>query len=162
MRTRVRKPLWMLSLIVAWVYGTGVTNAQSSQPSGGALEVRVSQNAAIVPMYEVLELSFLHENSYANPFFDATIDMTFTSPGGKIIPVGGFFYGSDEKPRIQPLANAKEGRAHEYVFARHNLWKARFAPSELGQWTYTYRFTNVQGQQASGTDPLEKLSFPAK
>jgi len=33
----------------------------------------------------------------------------------------------------------------------NNLWKARFAPGELGQWTYAYTFTNLHGAKASGT-----------
>jgi hypothetical protein len=37
-----------------------------------------------------------------------------------------------------------------YSFEKQDLWKARFAPAELGEWKYEFTFTNTQGQQASG------------
>ena len=35
-------------------------------------------------------------------------------------------------------------------FDEQNIWKARFAPFELGEWKYIYVFSNVKRQNTSG------------
>jgi hypothetical protein len=104
----------------------GIAMAQPADTSGSpALEVKHSQNSPVIPRYEVFEITFQHEGQYENPFFDVTLDVTLTSPSSKQVGVGGFHY----KP---------------------GLWKARFAPGELGRWTYRFAFRNARGQTASG------------
>jgi hypothetical protein len=116
-----------------------------------ALAVAHSQNATRVPPYEVLEITFLHANEYPNPFSDVTIDVVFTSPSGRQVQVGGFHYGSLEKPEIRVTpAQGRGGNRVEYVLDKQDTWKARFASSELGRWTYSYTFTNADGQSATG------------
>jgi len=63
--------------------------------SGRALNVQTTHNATKVPLYEVFEITFRHENDYADPFADVTLDVTLTSPSHKDIRVGGFHYGRD-------------------------------------------------------------------
>ena len=89
------------------------------------LHVEHTQNSTTVPRYEVFEITFRHANQYENPFFDATIDIILTSPSSKKVQIGGFHY-------------------------KQELWKARFAPSELGRWTYRFVFRNTQEQSTSG------------
>jgi len=124
--------------------------ASRSLPSDDA-GVRVShtQNTAALTPFDVLEITFEHPHHCANPFHDVTIDVTFQSPSGKRIQVGGFHYGSLQPPTIRlPPATGK--RRPVYEFADQSIWKARFAPSELGTWHYSYTFTNPDAGQATG------------
>jgi len=96
-------------------------------------------NASEVPCFGVFELTFVQQKDYGGQknFFDVDIEVTFTAPiSGKKTTIGGFYY--DTLP---------DGSS---------LWKARFAPSEVGVWTYTYTFTHVPtGSQASGNGSFE-------
>ena len=117
-----------------------------------ALEVRVQQNTEKLMPYQVFELTFQHSNDYPDPIWDVTIEVEFTAPSSKTIKVGGFFYGSS-KPQKPIVAKAKDGS--ETGFATWpcdpaDLWKARFAPNELGDWRYRYRFHNIAGEETKG------------
>ena len=101
-----------------------------------ALAVSHSQNTTHVPRYDVFELTLQHDGEYANPFFDLEVEVTFTTPAGGQVQVGGFHYGSLEPPEIR--VTRPEGRGAnrvEYLFTKADTWKARFAPGELGRWT---------------------------
>jgi hypothetical protein len=129
--------------------------AAQSQPRSprAALSVASSQNTDAVPLYEVFELTFQHEDEYDDPFFDVTIDVVFTSPSGKQLKVGGFHYGSSAGAKIhrQTLKTDRGERLQvSYEPGKPDLWKARFAPSETGKWRYDYTFANVKGQSTSG------------
>ncbi|KPJ61933.1 MAG: hypothetical protein AMS15_05490 [Planctomycetes bacterium DG_23] len=117
------------------------------------IEVTHTQNTRTIPLYEVFEITFKHNQRYANPFFDVAIDVTFQSPSGKKITVGGFHYGSAKRPDVRvQMVETPKGRRREvkYIFKEQNLWKARFAPSELGLWQYTFVFSNLRGEKATG------------
>ena len=109
------------------------------------LAVEVSQNSETVPPYEVFEVTFRHDGVYDDPFHDIIIDTTYTAPSGTEHVVGGFHYGSSE-----PVEIRGEGRDVEYIYAKQDLWKARFAPDELGRWEYEYTFANAEGEVAAG------------
>ena len=112
----------------AWLH------SQESRSNAQSLVVTQTQNASRVPRYEVFELTFEHDNQYANPFFEAEIDVVFTSPSARAIRVGGFHYGSLGKPEIRVTpAQGRGANRVEYLFDRADVWKARFAPAELGQ-----------------------------
>jgi hypothetical protein len=120
-----------------------------------ALDVAASKNAPLIPRWDIFEITFTHGRRYTNPFFDVAIDVAFTSPSGKKAHVGGFHYGSDEKPKIT-IRKDDRGRPHvTYAFTRADLWKARFAPNELGRWTYTWTFASAEGRQAAGKGAFE-------
>jgi len=128
--------------------------AAAAGESEKPLEVAHSSNAAAVPLYEVFEITFRHEQSYANPFFDVDIEVIFTSPTGKRVQVGGFHYGSATGPEIRTrMVETPRGERREvdYIFAGQDLWKARFAPAELGDWSYTWVFKNLEGRRAAGS-----------
>lgn len=90
-----------------------------------------------------------HPNHYADPFHDVSIEVTFASPSGQSVRIGGFDYGSRQPPRIKLPPETGKGRP-VYEFADQSLWKARLAPSELGSWKYEFTLTNTQGRRASG------------
>jgi hypothetical protein len=126
----------------------------SPKPARGDIGVEYSQNTGTVPKYEVFEITFRHDAGYANPFFDVTIDVVFTSPSKKKIHVGGFHYGSSSGPDIrtenQPFDSAQGEEKSLHAERSRGIWKARFAPSEPGPWKYDFVFSNVQEQEARG------------
>jgi len=119
-----------------------------------ALEVKLTQNTLRLMPYQIFELTFQHDGQYQDPNWDVSIDVTFVSPGGQSIAVGGFFYGSSrpQQPVIRKWNDA-QGRAHSeatWPCSPADLWKARYAPSQLGKWSYGYVLRNHLGQTAIG------------
>jgi len=130
-----------------------VRTGQTWKAKGSDIEVEYGQNTSTVPQYEVFEISFKHENKYTNPFFDVAIDVVFISPSKKQVRVGGFHYGSSSEPLIRKQTiKTERGQRQQisYDFDKQDMWKARFAPSELGKWKYNFIFKNVNGQKVSG------------
>jgi hypothetical protein len=122
-----------------------------ARPGESALEVTRTQNTKTVPINEVFEITFQHEQEYENPFFDVTIQVTLHSPSGKAIEIGGFHYGSSKPPKIHTSEDQRGRRHNRYEFEKQDIWKARFAPQELGKWSYQYTFANNHGMKATGS-----------
>jgi hypothetical protein len=113
----------------------------------GPLAVSAAQNAPAVPRYDVFELTLAHDGNYANPFFDAGVAVDFIAPSGKVWHIGGFHYGSTDKPQI---TRTDEKTPPAYALTKANLWKARFAPNETGTWTYRWLFADKSKAGAAG------------
>ena len=64
-----------------------------------------------VPRFDVFEVTFTSDETFANPFWDAKVWAVFTSPEGKQVRVDGYYHGGKE-------------------------WKVRFVPNVLGKWTW--------------------------
>ena len=94
MSTLARVLFFVLLLALA----VGPALAADSPPA--ALDVKHTQNVKVIPRWEVFEITFRHDGTYHNPFFDVTIDVTFTSPSGRKATVGGFHYWCLDKPEI--------------------------------------------------------------
>lgn len=146
--------IFNIVLLISLCGSCRVTPPADVKESTDTLEgVEYTQNTKIVPQYEVFEITFRHENDYVNPFFDAAIDVVFTSPTKKQIRIGGFHYGSSSGARIHTSTmQTDRGQRQQvvYDFEKQDLWKARFAPRELGQWKYKFAFRNVKDQKAVG------------
>ena len=142
------RPLWLLPLLLA----------QDPAP----LKVAHRRNADRVPRHEVFEITFTHEEKYEDPFSDVTVEVTFESPRGRKFSVGGFHYGSPDKPRIEVQKREKGAPQVTYQSWRRPLWKARFAPAEPGPWKYAYAFSNRKGQKASGEGAFECIEGRAR
>ncbi len=139
----------LLAAIPALCQSAQQDDTQNS--SGSLLDVKHTQNTNTIPMYEVFELTFKHEKKYANPFFDVTIEVIFTSPSKEQFRVGGFHYGASSEAKIRTRKTDRGERQQvTYHFDKQDLWKARFAPSQRGKWKYDFTFTNMKGQKASG------------
>ncbi len=81
-------------------------------------------------------------DSLPNPFLDIRLDITLTSPSGEQIIVPGFFAGNG--------TGNGEG----------NVWRARFAANESGEWTYQVAF--YQGANAAVVDnPAALTTLPS-
>ncbi len=147
----------------AWVWLAVVFFLSLGACSGASgLKVKVSENTNKLMPYQVFELTFYHQGEYENPTWDVTIEVQFTSPTGKKYVVCGFFYGSTkpQKPIIRKDSDSS-GRTREtanWPCAPADLWKARYAPSELGQWRFDYLFRNKKAQTARGSGRFRVVS----
>src|SRR5262245_4792329 len=103
---------------------TGCSNPEE-QPSGP--EQPGGPQAAVVPRYEVFERTFPWKSGgYTKPWEQVKVTMTFTSPSGRTVTVGGFYQSTD-------------------------TWKARFAPTDIGQWRWQAEITDGDRvEQSSG------------
>ncbi|MGB2820066.1 MAG: DUF5060 domain-containing protein, partial [Phycisphaerae bacterium] len=129
--------------------------ALAAARAGTGLDVKVSQNTQRLMPHQAFEITFQHVGKYHHPTWDVTIDVTLTSPSGKKVEVGGFFYGSSrpQKPVIRESKDNRGGRrtSADWPCDPADLWMARYAPGELGKWTYQYVFRNKAGGRAGGS-----------
>jgi len=94
-------------VFVLLIFVFGLQNTHSDENS---FSVKHWQNSETIACYDVFEITFQHDQKYDNPFFDVSIEVTFTSPSGNRKPqvkVGGFHYGSLEKPTINRTKDDK-------------------------------------------------------
>ena len=100
---------------------------------------KIGANAQQVPQYGRFELTFPLEGTFTNPFDPAQIDVVaqFRAPSGKQITMPAFF--------CQGFSRTEEGiqRAVEPV------WKVRFAPVEVGD--YSYRVVVKNGDKKTSS-----------
>ncbi|MCW1923698.1 DUF5060 domain-containing protein [Luteolibacter arcticus] len=84
------------------------------------------------------------ETATPNPFTDYRLDLTFThAVTGTTMVVPGFY--------------AADGNAAESSSSAGNIWRAHFAPTEVGDWTYTVSFRSGAGV-ATADSPLSGAS----
>ena len=77
--------------------------------------------------YEVAELTISHSSAgIKNVWDDVTLTVSLTSPTGKTYTIHGFYYST-------------------------NCWKFRFAPDELGIWSFTGSFSGATTGTGSGS-----------
>ncbi|MBS1594027.1 MAG: DUF5060 domain-containing protein [Bacteroidetes bacterium] len=94
-----------------------------------------------IGMFEKFEVGVQLSASYSNPYDPDVVSLqaVFTSPSGKQYPVNGFFYRDyttdDTKQACDD--NPITYSAHWKELATSYNWRLRFAPNEIGAWTYT-------------------------
>jgi hypothetical protein len=123
--------------------------------SAAAAEPVVTQSTAQLMPHQLLELTFVDDGGYADPDRDVSIEVRLHPPGGRDRAVGGFFYGSS-KPMTATVTGGTDAKGRPIASSRWrcdppDTWKARFAPDELGVWTYAWTFTDLHGLRAAGT-----------
>jgi hypothetical protein len=127
----------LFSLALALLAGAGLWHSDRSVTEASGFITRsalltnpitAAINSGTVPRYQVAEVTIGHDSTvYSNVWEGPNVNVTFTSPSGKSFVVGGFFYSA-------------------------NTWKARFAPSETGSWSWSVSWTDSEGTQtAQGT-----------
>jgi hypothetical protein len=80
-------------------------------PISPAFAATQSPKVPVAPKFTRLEQSFKSSIAYANPWQEASLQVTFTSPSGKTNQVYGFWDGG-------------------------KTWKVRFTPDEVGRWSF--------------------------
>ncbi|MDW7690673.1 DUF4038 domain-containing protein [Flammeovirgaceae bacterium SG7u.111] len=96
--------------------------------------------AGDIAIWQKLELEFESSKPYENPLYDVTFNADFVSPTGRTIKINGFWGGE-------------------------NNWKIRFAPDELGVWTFTTNCSEktnlgLHGKKGSFTCVKSESSLP--
>lgn len=74
-----------------------------------------------VPQWGRFEIGIVHPRSYANPYKDVTLEVTFTRPDSSTIAFWGFYDGDD-------------------------TWRVRALADQPGTWRYHARFSDSTGQ----------------
>jgi hypothetical protein len=132
--TVVRKTAFLTSSLIITLLAIGQVKAVTI--------TSFSQNATTVGRFEKFEITLtLSQTGYSNPYDPCVIDInvTFNEPGGTVSSIPAFFFqnytvsGSNPERYISPTGPEQ--------------WKARFAPSKVG--TYTFDITI---RDANGTD----------
>lgn len=80
--------------------------------------------AADVPLYKVFETTVANSGTYGNKFRDVVLNAVFTSPSGIAVPFWGFYDGDGNGGQVG------------------KVWKLRFMPTEKGEWTYNYTWSD--------------------
>ena len=80
-----------------------------------------------VPLFRVFETQIRNDRAYGNRFADVELTATYTAPSGRTKAFWGFFDG--------------DGRGGGDL-GTGNVWKLRFMPDELGNWSYTYQWSD--------------------
>lgn len=70
-----------------------------------------------VPLWDRFETALVNTNTYADPYREVTLNVTYTKPDSSTVNFWGFYDGS-------------------------NTWRARFMPDQVGVWTYAANFSD--------------------
>ncbi|WP_162909640.1 DUF5060 domain-containing protein [Aggregatilinea lenta] len=134
--------------------GTAVLLALILSLAGGSLGAPgmalAQEDIPTVGLYQKFELTLDWTTGYDNPFDPAqvSVEATFTAPDGDVLVMPGFVY--------QAFTRSVEGRYEEFEPAGDPVWMVRFAPQQLGTYTYAASVTD-----ANGTTDLTSGSFEA-
>lgn len=82
-----------------------------------AVVMTINGSAQDVPKWSLFEETVNNSRTYNNPFSNVTLDVEYVSPSGKKTAFWGFYDGG-------------------------TIWKFRFMPNELGQWSYSATFSD--------------------
>ena len=89
-----------------------------------------------VPRFGGFELIITNDNNYSNPFDYQEIELTatFTSPDNRELTAYGFYDGDGK--------GGQEG----------NVWRLRFMPDKVGDWSYSYSWIGSSSKKPNGDD----------
>ncbi|MFA6594580.1 MAG: DUF5060 domain-containing protein [Candidatus Buchananbacteria bacterium] len=141
--------VFLLVIFILIFLGYGLvkkTNVAQALTDEG-LVISQSQNSNSIGQYEKFELTFILEGNYSDPSniatyknpFDADqikVDIIFTQPDGTNKTVLAFYYMEYD---------IVSGNPERYGNGRDPSWKARFAPIQLGTYSYVISVTNNNG-----------------
>jgi Domain of unknown function (DUF5060) len=80
-----------------------------------------------VGLHRIFERSVVNDTNYANKFTGVNLTTTFTSPSGVKTNFLGFYDGDGNGGGTMLVGN---------------VWKFRYMPNELGDWTYTWAWSD--------------------
>ena len=109
-------------------------------------------SAAKVPCRARFEITFELSRCYENPYDPKQVEVwgVFKGSSGEVVRVPGFFY--------QAYARILVRKAERLIPAGAPQWKIRFAPPEVGKYTYS---VEVNDGEVFKTNPAEFESLPS-
>ena len=116
---------------------------------------KIEQRAAgttIVGQYEKFELTYPYSGNYSNPNDPIIVDVeaVFTAPSGNMQTVPGFYFQDYTRSgNIQQQILTPDGSP---------VWKVRYAPQELGDYTYTVTLKDTTGIKTLGSGSFTVVS----
>jgi hypothetical protein len=125
--------------------GNAKAAATALSDNGFIRNLRV--NSATIGRHEKFEVTFELPKDYENPFLpdEVAVEATFVSPTQKRVVVPGFYY--------QDYLRERGELGEKMTTLGRGVWKVRFAPTELGRYTYritaTDRATNATTREFS-------------
>jgi hypothetical protein len=96
-----------------------------------------AQTVTPIGLYRTFERSLENNNVYSNKFTDVELTCTYISPSGDTTDFYGFFDG--------------DGNGGGDILTG-NIWKIRFIPNEVGEWTYKWTWSDTT---AGGEDTFK-------
>ncbi|HSF62397.1 MAG TPA: DUF5060 domain-containing protein, partial [Gaiellaceae bacterium] len=120
----------------------GTFNTQPDWGPAPPLEITgIVEDADSVARYERFEASMGLSQTFVNPFDpdEIAVDVRFTSPTGRVQVVPAFWY--------EPFTVAGSPDWEQYQSAGTAGWRVRFAPDEVG--TYSYSVSAAAGSQVA-------------
>ncbi len=140
-----------ISVFAIFYYGVFNRTGGQGNPSATSTVTSTGTNipSSSVQRYEKYELAFPFSGNYSNPNDPAQVDVeaVFTAPDGSKQTVPGFFFqdftrsGNVHKEILTPVPGSER-------------WKVRYAPSEIGNYTFVVTIHDSQGIRALGSGSL--------
>lgn len=136
----------VVGVLVFSIFYYGVFNLSSGQVNPyKPKDTGTSIPSSNVQRYERYELTFPFSVNYSNPNDPAQVDVetVFTAPSGMKQTVPGFFFqdftrsGNAQKEILKPVPGSEK-------------WKVRYAPSEIGSYTFVATIHDSQGTRTLG------------
>ena len=123
----------------------------------------ITQNASVVDQYEKFEATFQVTNSVASkPYLPYDTQVPAGMPSGAGITVDGLFTSPSGKTYRQPgflfQPYAWNAATDQLLPSGEAVWKIRFAPQELGSWTYSISLTDASGSTTVSDSSRLKFS----
>ncbi|MEB2286978.1 MAG: DUF5060 domain-containing protein [Anaerolineae bacterium] len=162
MSARAKHTPWTFALVIAlWITAVVVVpqTRQSAQQQTPSPALTASPERTPLPtvapittvrLYGLLELPVALNGSYENPYDPAEIDVmaVFRPPAGAAQRVPGFF--------MQPYRDAclTNCLVESLEVTGEGQWRVRFAPDQVGRWTYT-----IEARDSAGIRAIEQGTF---
>ena len=121
----------------------------------GGQDLRMDVSADTVERYARVEFALPLDTAYANPFDADEVDvrLEFVTPSGRKLTLPGFYYQDYERQDKRETA--------EWLYpVGEPVWKARFAPAEVGAYSCRATLTDRNGTRQSG--PAEFQCVPSR
>jgi len=130
------------------------------QISVGSQELAIEADSQKVGRYEKVEFLIHLDTEYGNPFDpdEVELDLELTTPNGRKVTIPAFYYQHYEKQYLN-----RGGRETDWFYPVGDpVWKARFAPIEVGVYSCIARLKDRNGTAQSGEVSFECTASQSK
>lgn len=148
----MRSTLLLVSAVFLAPFATA--DRAPAQAAEAPAIIKAAASAPQVRQYEKIELGIELRAVFDNPFDpdQVRLDAVFRSPSGKELSVPGFF--------MIPERRNIEGDGESFAPTGPGVWRVRFAPSELGRYTWRLTLQDRGGKTAGGEGTFESVAGP--